>query len=322
MNRIGYIGSKYKLKDWIFEEIQKRTDSTYTKFSDLFAGSCIMTHEALERKYDCFSNDLEPYSFIIANGLRCRFTPDVKSIVDEINNSNGALPGFITNTYSPKAGRLFFTEENAMRIDYIRDVIESKKSTLNEDVYYFLLASLITSADSVKNTSVVYGAYLKKVKKTASAPLVFKPIHTRNSDVNLTSSCNDAVKLTITTDVAYMDPPYNNRQYGANYFILNQIINPQTAREGVTGLSDYNKSSFCYRKEAADAFCTLLNNVKARMFVISYNSESLIAKNDMIALLSKYGRCEVVERDYKRFKAQQETSSNNVVEFLFFVYTK
>ena len=322
MNRIGYIGSKYKLKDWIFEEIEKRTDSTYTKFADLFAGSCIMTHEALERKYECFSNDLEPYSYIIANGLKCNFTLAVKSIVDEINNSVGTLAGFITTTYSPRVGRLFFTEENAMRIDYIRNTIEELKPTVSEDVYYFLMASLITSADAVKNTSVVYGAYLKKVKKTASAPLVFKPIHTRNSDVILTTSCSDATKLTITTDVAYMDPPYNNRQYGANYFILNQIINPQTAREGVTGLSEYNKSSFCYKKEAADAFCALLSNVNARMFVISYNSESLIAKNDMITLLSKYGRCEVVERDYKRFKAQQETSSNNVVEFLFFVYTK
>jgi adenine-specific DNA-methyltransferase len=320
MNRIGYIGSKYKLKNWIFEEIEKRTDNTYTKFADLFAGSCIMTHDALERKYDCFSNDLETYSYVVANGLKCNFTPAVQSIVNDINNSDGTLVGFVTNTYSPRAKRLFFTEENAMRIDYIRNEIETIKSTIHEDVYYFLLASLITSADAVKNTSVVYGAYLKKVKKIARAPLVFKPIHTRNSDVNLITSCNDATKLTIVTDVAYIDPPYNNRQYGSNYFILNQIINPRTAGGGVTGISEYNKSSFCYKKEAADAFCALLNNVKARMFVISYNSESLISKNDMIMLLSKYGRCEVVEREYKRFKAQQETASNNVVEFLFFVH--
>ncbi len=31
-------------------------------------------------------------------------------------------------------------------------------------------------------------------------------------------------------------------------------INPRTAGEGVTGISEYNKSSFCYKKEAADAF--------------------------------------------------------------------
>jgi adenine-specific DNA-methyltransferase len=279
-----------------------------------------MTHEALERKYECFSNDLEPYSFVIANGLRCNFTPFVKSVVDEINNSDGTLTGFVTNTYSPKAGRLFFTEDNAKRIDYIRNAIEEMKSTIDEDLYYFLLASLITSADAIKNTSVIYGAYLKKIKKTANAPLVFKPIHTRNSNVNLVTSCNDATKLTITTDVAYMDPPYNSRQYGSNYFILNQIIDPRPAREGVTGISDYNKSLFCYKKEVENAFCTLLSNVKSRMFVISYNSESLISKNDLITLLSKYGRCEVVERDYKRFKARQDVASNDVIEFLFFVY--
>jgi len=322
MNRIGYIGSKYKLKEWIFEEIHKRTDSSYTRFADLFAGSCIMTHEALERKYTCFSNDLESYSYVIANGLKCNFTPAVKSIMDDLNNSDGKLQGFVTNTYSPKAGRLFFTEENAMRIDYIRDAIEKLKPTIGEYVYFFLLASLITSADAVKNTSVVYGAYLKKVKKTASAPLVLKPIHTRNSEVRLTASCNDATKLTITTDVAYIDPPYNNRQYGANYFILNQIIDPQTPGEGVTGLSEYNKSAFCYKKDVADSFCSLLENVKSRMFVISYNSESLIPKDEMITLLSKYGETEVVEREYKRFKAQQDTASNKVIEYLFFVRVK
>jgi adenine-specific DNA-methyltransferase len=279
-----------------------------------------MTHEALKRKYECFSNDLEPYSFVIANGLRCNFTPFVQSIVDDINNSDGMLTGFVTNTYSPKAGRLFFTEDNAQRIDYIRNTIEEMKSTIDEDLYYFLLASLITSADAIKNTSVIYGAYLKKVKKTANAHLVFKPIHTRNSDVNLVTSCTDATKLTIITDIAYMDPPYNSRQYGSNYFILNQIIDPRPAGDGVTGISDYNKSSFCYKKEVENAFCMLLSNVKSRMFVISYNSESLISKNDMITLLSKYGRCEVVERDYKRFKARQDVASNDVIEFLFFVY--
>ena len=121
MNRIGYIGSKYKLKDWIFDEIQKRTDDTYMKFADLFAGSCIMTHEALERKYECFSNDLEPYSYIIANGLKCNFTSVVKSIVDKINNSTGS---------------------SRTRIRQRQDVCSSRKKTQCELITYEMRSKL------------------------------------------------------------------------------------------------------------------------------------------------------------------------------------
>ena len=93
MNRIGYIGSKLKLKDWIFDEIVKRTDDTYTRFADLFAGSCIMTHDALDRGFDCISNDLETYSYIIASGLKCPFSAQLQSIVKHLDASASDSPG-------------------------------------------------------------------------------------------------------------------------------------------------------------------------------------------------------------------------------------
>lgn len=260
--RIGYIGSKNGIKKWIFDEISKRTDETFTSFADLFAGSCAMTHEALSRGYSVVSNDLEKYSHIIASGLRCPYTTIIEDIMKRLDVAEGEV-GFITETYSPRGGRKFFTEENAMRIDHIRREIENIKNDVGADIYNFLLASLITSADAVKNTSVVYGAYLKQFKKSSLKRMVFTPIHKRQTPVELKTLNEDATRLDIQTDIAYVDPPYNERQYGANYFVLNQIIEPKEAK-GVTGVSEYNKSSFCRKKEVKEAFESMLTSVCVR----------------------------------------------------------
>jgi adenine-specific DNA-methyltransferase len=263
------------------------------------------------------SNDLEKYSHVIASGLRCPYTADIKDIVQRLDSAEGKA-GFITETYSPRGGRMFFTEENAMKIDHIRREIEIMKDTVGADVYNFLLASLITSADKVKNTSVIYGAFLKQFKKSALKRMVFTPIHTRETSVVLQTLNEDSTTLDIKTDIAYIDPPYNSRQYGANYFVLNQIIDPKEAK-GITGVIEYKKSAFCRKKEVKDAFDRMLRSVRARIFVISYSSESLLTKDEMIEVLSAHGTVDVVEKVHKRFKARSMEASDDVMEYLFFV---
>src|SRR5690606_34685506 len=75
------------------------------------------------------------------------------------------------------AGRLYFSKENGQKIDAIRTRIEALKSSkaIDSNMYYFLLASLIESADKVANTASVYGAYLKHIKKSAAKTLVLEP---------------------------------------------------------------------------------------------------------------------------------------------------
>ena len=51
---------------------------------------------------------------------------------------------------------------------YAKKIEEWKKENhITENVYYFLLASLLENADKVANTASVYGAFLKHIKKTA-----------------------------------------------------------------------------------------------------------------------------------------------------------
>ena len=64
-----------------------------------------------------------------------------------ISNTNG----FITSHYSPQSTeeRKFFTVDNAKRIDYIRNKLESIKHTISDDEYKFILASAVKIVDQL-----------------------------------------------------------------------------------------------------------------------------------------------------------------------------
>jgi adenine-specific DNA-methyltransferase len=77
------------------------------------------------------------------------------------------------------------------------------------------LASLLESIDKVANTASVYGAFLKKFKKTAEKLMILKPaeFHLNNNEYKVfNKNINDLI-LESSHDVVYLDPPYNHRQY-------------------------------------------------------------------------------------------------------------
>jgi adenine-specific DNA-methyltransferase len=122
---------------------------------------------------------------------------------------------------------MYFSDENAMKCDAIRIQIEKwrEEKIISEEEYYFLLASLLENVDKVANTASVYGAFLKNLKKSAQNIFQLKPANFYlNDDENKVYNLdvNDLIKNT-SHDVVYLDPPYNTRQYGANYHLLETI---------------------------------------------------------------------------------------------------
>jgi len=71
----------------------------------------------------------------------------------------------------------------------------------------------------------VYGAFLKKFKKSALKPLKLKPAFFCINDQDYKVYNSDIIEVAKTTshDVVYLDPPYNERQYSANYHVLETI---------------------------------------------------------------------------------------------------
>ena len=169
--RLNYIGSKFKLLEWITDNMKEKTGwSSFANkiIGDLFAGTGIVSYHFRKNMARVISNDAELYSSIITHAFtRSLYTDNCKKIIDLLQldiqeNKHSTTNGFITTHYSPQGSneRKFFTIENAKRIDYIRNKLETIKD-ISEDEYKFILASILISADAVSNVPAVYGCFLK-----------------------------------------------------------------------------------------------------------------------------------------------------------------
>lgn len=351
IQRLNYIGSKYQLLGWLTDYMKEKTG--FTSFqnktvADLFAGTGVVSHHFRLQGATVYTNDSELYSAVIAHAFtRSFYTERVKEVIAEMNahaaaHAAHAPPGFVTRHYSPYEGneRMFFTTENARRIDTVRAMLESAAAAagaLTHDEYQFILASIIISADAVSNVPAVYGCYLKNFKTKATKPFVIMPIHTIPASSSASAAAcaafhadviaNPTFLATILppVDIAYLDPPYNERQYSKNYFPLNIIaktpaeLAAEPPLKGKTGIpTDCFLSAFCRKGAAAEtAFDTLIRGLRAKWIFLSYSSESIVSKEKMMEILTRYGTVSVIEREYKRFKSFEYNEDKAVNEYLF-----
>jgi adenine-specific DNA-methyltransferase len=301
---------------------------------DLFAGTGIVGFHMLNHFKICSANDLEYYSYIINYALlKCNYTENITKLI-EICNGLEQVEGLLYNNFSPTANceRMFFTNNNAKKCDAIRQYIETQYKTaqITEKEYYFLLASLLVSIDKVANTSCVYGAYLKEYKKPALKEMIMTPIHTRVVEPTHQNNVYNvlAEKLAGPSskyyDVIYIDPPYNQRQYSANYSPLNYIAHydENIVLKGKTALIDkYNKSDFCKKTEVKKTFTELINGLNCKHLIISYNNEGLLSIDDLKKILLNKGEVKLYKIQYSKFKAQKSVDKKYVEEYLWVVDT-
>ncbi len=224
-------------------------------------------------------------------------------------------------------GRLYFSKDNGKKIQAIRDKIEDWHRynfiTYNEKTW--LIACLLESADRVANTASVYGAYLKKIKKSAEKTIELtgiKPVASRLKPNLNKVFCKDALeilKLLKNRDIvlAYLDPPYNHRQYSANYHILETIakwdINDFLPR-GVTGLRNSKElnSYYSLRSRAEESYRKLFLNLNSKYILLSYNNEGLISEKFIRNLFEEYCSSYKFEKiEYIRFRADTDHPHRN-----------
>jgi adenine-specific DNA-methyltransferase len=310
-----YIGSKAKLTEFLFTQITKTvgTDLSEMLFCDLFAGSGAVSKHFKNRVKELICNDLEYYSYVLNYHLiksKSSYTKQ-SSLLEKLNGLELKDDGFIFTHYTKNSGRNYFSYENAKKIDTIRSEIERLKECgeVDEDAYFFLLASLLKSADRVANTASLYGAYLKELKKTAQAPMILEALCNEPSTHENTLFNEDANELIkkVSGDILYIDPPYNHRQYGANYHILNTIaLGDSFVPKGKTGVREYKSSAYCKKSEVYESFEALICEAKFRYIFVSYNDEGVMHQEEIKDIMSKYGSYSLVTKEHQRFKSYKK----------------
>jgi adenine-specific DNA-methyltransferase len=352
---MNYIGSKFSLLEFLEQSITKVVDKNCRVFCDLFAGTGIVGSYFKKKGYRVIANDIQYYSYVlnrhyIGNHKELGFSslikeiPELKNIKVEkrkifvcnyLSNLKG-VKGFVYNNYclsgteNQKEPRQYFSDENGMRCDAIRQKIEKwkKGKLISNDEYYFLITSLVESIDKYANTASVYGAFLKKLKKTAQNSLVLKPAELIINDQSHEVFNEDINKVSakIQGDILYLDPPYNHRQYATNYHLLETIAKyDDPTIHGKTGLREYQnqKSLYCSRTQVKKAFRDLILKAKVKYIFLSYNNEGLMTLDDIKEIMSLRGEYGNFTKDYNRFKADKsenrEYKFDKTVEYLHYV---
>jgi adenine-specific DNA-methyltransferase len=345
---LNYIGSKYSLLPFIDRHYTRIADGGEQTFCDLFAGTGAVGRYYKSKGLRIIANDIQYYSYVLNKAyleinkapsfaaLRREFRAEIvrlnlpertplAAVLAFINN----LPnkrGFIAKHYSPIANRFYYTQENAEKADAIRQAIEKWRtnSIINEREYFYILCSLLEAIDQVANTASVYGAYLKKFKNSAKRKLMLKPLelsnHVKGCKV-YNENANDLIER-IKCDVLYLDPPYNHRQYGANYHVLETIAADDKPKlRGITGMRDYEGSLYCRRKSAKVALEQLIGKARSKHIFVSYNDEGILSLADVQEILSLRGKPKTFHRTYNRFKADNGRTykRDKTVEYLHYV---
>ena len=167
---MNYIGSKQSLLDFLETTIEEFTgykEGDSFVFGDLFAGTGVVGQRYKEKGHSVISNDIQYYSYVL-NKHYIENIPELDDSLLEYFNNLNPVKGFIYNNYceGSGSGRNYFTNENGMKCDAVRIELERlyRAGEINDNLYFYYLASLINSIDKYANTASVYGAFLKYKK--------------------------------------------------------------------------------------------------------------------------------------------------------------
>ena len=348
---ITYIGNKRTLLGFIGEgikKVQKKLNKNKIKTFDVFSGSGIVARYLKQFSELLIVNDLEKYSTVInecylsnENDINISLLKEYyKDLISESDKE--LVRGIISELYAPgndkdiqPDDRVFYTCRNAMYIDTIRLLIDK----IPQDDQKYFLAPLMSEASIHANTSGVFKGFYKNketgigqfggknrdalLRITGDIKLPFPIFSNFSCD---TIICNDdsnkIIKTLPETDVAYLDPPYNQHPYGSNYFMLNLILDYKyplniSKVSGIPGnwnRSYYNKNNF-----ALETLTYLVENINSKYVLISFNSEGIITKDQMNNMLEKFGKLEVLETKYNTFKGCRNLKTREIYvkEYLF-----
>ena len=337
-----YIGGKTKilpyLEDFIASKVALEA-STDLDFLDLFAGPGVVGRH-FKKNFKVATNDSMYFSYILSKGSVIPNKPFLflglknKGISEPLGylNAISGIKGFITQNYASSmhgGGRMYFTKANAMKIDAIRQELGKWliADWVGQDEFDYLLATLIEAVPFVSNTTGTYGAYLKHWDRRALTPLTLIHPILYDNDQDNRAFRQPAEQLTqsIKTDICYIDPPYNGRQYTSNYHLLETIAKYDApVIKGVTGIREFESgqaSDFCRKAKVLDAFSQVIEQVDCQHLVISYSSDGLLSKEQIRDLLLQHGMADTYdfqEVGYDTYKSKIVLKPK-VDEYLFYI---
>ncbi len=306
---IKYLGSKRTLVPLLANIAAASSAKTAL---DLFTGTTRVARSFKELGIEVTAVDTASYSEVFAKTwieLDSR-SVNQSELTDAIAELN-ALPakaGYFTKVFCEDAR--YFQPQNGERIDAIRDFIEANYAS--SWLYHPLLASLLLAADRVDSTTGVQMAYLKQwSRRSASALKLTDPALLPGGGLAVRGDALEVAPTLDPVDLAYLDPPYNQHRYFANYHIWETLVRwdaPDSygiANKRTDVRTPATKSRFNSKPAMPLAMRELMQTVKAETIVLSYNNEAWLNRDELIEMCKARGHVEIMDVDFKRYIGSQ-----------------
>lgn len=317
-----YLGSKTRLISFIHDVVNKNC-SKINSMMDLFGGTGVVGY-SFNDECSVLINDILQTNIVAYDTFFSNKAIDIKKIETMLMNYNNTKV-LSDNYYSENFADTYLSKDNLRKVGYIRDDIDRqyKNKKINDREKSILICSLIYGIDRIANTVGHYDAYRKNGDLDKKLIMLMPRINDDNNENNHIY-CMNSNKLVknVSSDLVYIDPPYNSRQYcDAYHFLENVTTNKKPKVSGVARKMDRSnlKSKYCTSKAPAE-FADLIENIKAKYILVSYNntgekgnarSNAKISDSQIVEILETRGEVKVFEQDYSLFNTGKTKLANH-----------
>ena len=326
-----YMGSKQNILPYIR---QVASEFDFQSVLDPFSGSGIVSYMFKAHHKQVFSNDFMAMSAAYACAMvENSHTTLADKQVEELLDQSVETDHFVSTTFKG----LYFKDEENHLIDCIRANIKKLKNKYKRAI---AMTALIRAAlkkrprgvftyigerydDGRRDLKISFrDQFIRAVKVVNQA--VFS-----NGKENI-SRWGDAMTVQWKPDLVYIDPPYyspfSDNDYVRRYHFVEGLACDWKGVE----IQEHTKtkkfksypSPFSSRIGAHDAFDKLFSKFQDSILLVSYSSNSLPTKEEILSLMSKYKtHVELVSINYRYSFANQghkvANNNNKVQEYIF-----
>lgn len=326
-----YMGSKSKLLNEIWDAISKYEVNTVL---DLFSGSGIVSYMFKCKGMTVLSNDYMAMSATFTKAMiENNHTHLNEHEAKELLCEPSIVDTFVSDTFKD----LYYTDEDNHTIDILRTNINQMKDEYKQAI---AKTALIRACMKKRPRGIfTYTGHRyddgRKDLKLSFETQFLNAVELVNKAVFNNGKSNKSFNIDAMTldcqnvDLVYIDPPYysptSDNEYVRRYHFVEGIARNWDGVEIQTNTKTKKfknyPTPFSTKTGAYQAFDDLFYKYKDSILLVSYSSNSLPSKDEMINLLQKYKKCvDVIPINYTYFFGNQrdaKTHRNNVEEYLF-----
>ncbi|MES0489082.1 MAG: DNA adenine methylase [Leptospirales bacterium] len=328
-----YMGSKTKIVGEIGRALDKINFET---FYDAFAGSNVVAYYMKCKGKQVFTNDFMSMSYsqskaLVENSNILLESNDIKFLITNQNDYS-----FITNNFHG----LYFSKEENRFLENTRANIDLLDSEYKKSI---ALAALARACIKKRPRGIFtyvgdrYNDGRKDLKKTMETHFkenidLFNAAVFDNGKKHVAYN-QRTEELKVRADVVYLDPPYytlnSDNDYVRRYHFVEGLINKwenvEIQKHTKTKKFKSYTSSFSVKVDAYNAFEKLIDCYRESIILISYSSNSLPTRDELVDLLKNFKTTvEVTEINHTYSFGNQNHKTGNVnnrvKEYLFLAY--